>query len=346
MIGYYIVFGLLGALAVYVLAMVFINQQPSLTKTPVIDDKRIEEHNQHVPWQQGPNKIFEGVTLATAKKLMNTSFASHSNLSKCNVDESLVIPESFDAREKWATCVLPTANQQNTCGSSYAITISQTIAERICINSKNQKLVQLSAQELLSCDLTNQGCKGGYLNNALEYIRNKGLVDETCFPYQADSETVKCDQMCANPTRGFIDGYCVLFGEDDIKRDILKNGPVVAVSQIYVDYLTYKSGVYTKSDEIARFSGFHSMKIVGWGVESGSENEPNKGNKYWIVQNSWGEDWGENGYSRVSIGQELMLDQYAYSIRVRPEIDLEAIKAQADKTTETTEDIEDLEETK
>ena len=120
---------------------------------------------------------------------------------------------------------------------------AQAIAERVCIASKTQKLVQLSAQELLSCDKANTGCKGGYLNNALDYIKNKGLVDESCFPYQANSDTVKCEDMCANPTREKIDSYCVLYGENDIKREIMKNGPVVAASQVYVDFLTYKSGV-------------------------------------------------------------------------------------------------------
>jgi cathepsin B len=121
--------------------------------------------------------------------------------------------------------------------------------------------------------------------------------------------------MCANSQKERIDSYCILFGEDDIKRDILKNGPVVAASQVHVDFLPYKSGVYHKGDEVARFSGFSAVKIVGWGVENGTDGEPNKGNKYWVIQNSWGEDWGENGYARISMGQELMFDQYAYSIK-------------------------------
>lgn len=345
MLGYYVVFGLLGALCVYVIAMLFLNQQAPLHKTPIIDDKKIEEHNQNFPWQQGANKIFEGATLSDAKKLINTSFTSNSNLNKCRIDDSVVPPESFDVRQQWPTCILPVANQQITCGSSYAIAVSQTIAERVCIQSNTQRLVQLSTQELLSCDVSNQGCKGGYLNNSLDYVRAKGLVDETCFPYQADSDTVKCDQMCTNQTRERIEGYCILFGEDDIKRDIMKNGPVVAATQVYVDFLTYKSGVYTKSEDIARFSGFQTIKIVGWGVESGSESEPNKGNKYWIVENSFGEDWGENGYARISMGQELMFDQYAYSIKVRGD---RVIDLKATKPTETIQDsnLEDLEESK
>jgi cathepsin B len=232
--------------------------------------------------------------------------------------------------------MLPVGNQQKTCGSSYAFAASQAAAERLCIASKDQTLRQLSVQELLSCDVSNQGCKGGYLNTALDYIRSKGLVDEKCFPYQADSDTVKCDQMCANPTRDRIDGYCILFGEDDIKRDILRNGPVVATTQVYVDFLTYKTGVYVKGDDIPRFSGFQAVKIIGWGVES--ENEHNKGNKYWLVQNSWGEDWGENGVARISMGQELMFDQYAYSLKVRSDkpVEQKESKTQQTKAAEDT----------
>jgi cathepsin B len=347
MMGYYVVFGLLGSLILYVIIMLFINQQPPLHKTPVIDDNKMDEHNQHVPWRQGPNKIFEGSTLADAKKIINTSFASHQNLAKCSTDDSVIIPDSFDTRTAWPNCKLPVSNQQTTCGSSYALTVSQTISERNCISSKDHKLVNLSAQELLSCDVSNQGCKGGYINNALDYIRTKGIVDETCFPYKADSDNTKCESMCSNPTRERIDGYCILFGEEDIKREIFKNGPVVAVTQVYVDFLTYKSGIYTKSDDIAKFSGFQSVKIIGWGIESGSESEPNKGNKYWIVENTWGAEWGDNGVAKISAGQDLMFDQYAYSIKVKSDkVEVKTSTPSSKGTTVVPEDLnlEDLKE--
>lgn len=93
--------------------MFFMNQQAPLNKTPTIDDNKIEEHNQNFPWKQGSNKFFEGSNLADAKKIINTSFASHSNLVRCNVDDSIVPPESFDSRKEWSSCVLPTGNQQS-----------------------------------------------------------------------------------------------------------------------------------------------------------------------------------------------------------------------------------------
>jgi cathepsin B len=327
---YYVTFGVLGAITVYVIVMLFLNQSTPLDKVLTIDEQKIEEHNHSYPWKQGPNKFFEGSTLSDAKKLISSTFASHSNLARCGVDDTVVSPDHFDYRTQWQACVLPVRNQQNTCGSGYAIAVAQTASERLCIASKAQKLVNLSAQELLSCDKNNHGCKSGFLNNSADYLKNTGLVDEACFPYSVDST---CDKMCAEPKRHKTDGYCILFGEEDIKREILKNGPVFSVMTIYVDFLTYKSGVYTKGDEVAKFQGFHGVKIIGWGVENGSEHEPNSGNKYWLIQNSWGEDWGEHGYAKVSMGQELMFDQYAYSLKVPSDKVEQKKKPEAAKTT-------------
>jgi hypothetical protein len=93
--------------------MLFVNQQPPLHKVSTIDDSKIEEHNLNNPWKQGPNKIWEGTTLADAKKTVTSAFASHSNLVRCTVDDSVSTPESFDARTQWAKCKLPVQNQQS-----------------------------------------------------------------------------------------------------------------------------------------------------------------------------------------------------------------------------------------
>jgi hypothetical protein len=93
--------------------MLFLNQQPSLNKIPTIDEQKIEEHNTHSTWKQGHSKFFEGTTLSDAKKLMSSAFASHSNLVRCTTDESVNIPESFDARTQWPKCMLEAGNQQS-----------------------------------------------------------------------------------------------------------------------------------------------------------------------------------------------------------------------------------------
>jgi len=71
---------------------------------------------------------------------------------------------------------------------------------------------------------------------------------------------------------------------------------------IFEDFMHYKSGVYKFNH--GRKMGGHAVKIVGWGEEKGEE--------YWIAQNSWGPAWGENGFFRIKFG-ECMFDQNAYA---------------------------------
>ena len=310
---YYLTFGGLFLVLIYVIVMLFMNRQTPLNKIPVLDETAFFQHNSGNSWKQGPSKFFEGQTLADAKRLMSTSFASHSNLNKCFVEGAEEIPESYDVRESQKECKLPVVDQNKKCAGSYATAVASTLAEKLCIESEEKKLTPLSAQELLSCDTANKGCRGGYVNNALEYTVMRGLATEECLPFKGTFDA-KCSEMCAEPMKVRPESFCVLFGDNDIKREIMKNGPVVSSMEVYTDFLSYKTGVYTKGEDVPKFSGYHTIKIVGWGVEDGSEEEPNKGNKYWIIENSWGEDWGQNGYAKISEGQNLFFEQYAYSI--------------------------------
>ena len=310
---YYLTFGGLFLVLIYIIVMLFMNRQTPLNKIPVLDETKFFEHNSGNTWKQGACKFWEGQTLADAKRLMSTSFASHSNLNKCFIDSSDEIPESFDTREAFKECKLKVMDQNKKCAGSYATSIASTFSEKLCIESEDKKLIPLSAQELLSCDTANKGCRGGYVNNALEYLVMRGISTEECLPYKGTFDA-KCSEMCAEPMKARPESFCVLFGDNDIKREIMKNGPVVSSMEIYTDFLSYKTGVYTKGEDVPKFSGYHTIKIVGWGVEDGSEDEPNKGGKYWIIENSWGEDWGLNGYAKIAEGQNLFLEQYAYSI--------------------------------
>jgi C1A family cysteine protease len=75
--------------------------------------------------------------------------------------------------------------------------------------------------------------------------------------------------------------------EHDIKHEIMTNGPVLSSMIVFEDLLNYHSGIYYhKEGEIV---GAHAILIIGWG-------ETETGVKYWEVQNSWGDDWGQQGY--------------------------------------------------
>lgn len=81
-----------------------------------------------------------------------------------------------------------------------------------------------------------------------------------------------------------------------IMYDIATNGPVQSGMRIYEDFFQYSSGVYRH--QWGSYAGGHAIKIIGWGVDSYS------GLDYWIVANSWGTDWGMNGYYWIVKGRD------------------------------------------
>ncbi|XP_065222147.1 cathepsin B-like cysteine proteinase 4, partial [Planococcus citri] len=81
-----------------------------------------------------------------------------------------------------------------------------------------------------------------------------------------------------------------------IQDEILNNGPVQASLLVYKDFATYQSGIYHHYEQSEEKSlGGHAVKIIGWGEEYGV--------KYWLIANSWGENWGENGTFRIIRGE-------------------------------------------
>ena len=80
--------------------------------------------------------------------------------------------------------------------------------------------------------------------------------------------------------------------------EVMTQGPVQAVIQVHTDLFLYSSGLYSLSQEGAgRLAGHHGVKIIGWGETPGTEGA--QGEQYWVVTNSWGQQWGENGSLRI-----------------------------------------------
>ena len=106
--------------------------------------------------------------------------------------------------------------------------------------------------------------------------------------------------------------YCLAQDDKGIKKEILKNGPVVAQMTIFTDFLTYSSGVYHRTEDAFKFNGQHIVKIIGW-------DRQGEGNEYWLVENSWGTDWGEDGYVKVLASDKSTgLDYFAIGVSTYP----------------------------
>lgn len=135
-----------------------------------------------------------------------------------------------------------------------------------------------------------------------------GDPSEACFPYTAGMGTPSssCQQRCTNSSGGnafqkstAVNGTVLrLEDEEQIQVAIMEAGPVQAAFSVWSDFMQYKSGVYQHISGL--FEGGHSVKIVGWGVEPASGN--NASVPYWIVANSWGTTWGEDGFFRMVRG--------------------------------------------
>lgn len=263
-----------------------------------LDDTIIQQVNLgESTWTAGRNKRFEGMSLEDARKLLGTRLDRPGKLPKKFNKIPEAIPTSFDARTQWPNCIHPIMNQQQ-CGSCWAFGASEALSDRFCIASKGSINVVLSPQTLVSCDKENYGCQGGYLDKAWNFLQNNGAASLDCMPYTSGSGTTgSCPQKCHDgSTPKFYkakNSYHVQ-GVSNIQTELMTNGPLEVAFDVYQDFFSYKSGVYThKSGGLA---GGHAVKLVGWGEENGVP--------YWIVANSWGTEWGMKGFFLIKRGSD------------------------------------------
>ncbi|KAF8406281.1 hypothetical protein HHK36_008366 [Tetracentron sinense] len=251
----------------------------------------IDEHNaENRTYKLGLNRFadltneeYRAIYLGTKPDAKRRVSKSKSDRYAHRAGENL--PESVDWREKGAVV---SVKDQGSCGSCWAFS---TIAAVEGINKiVTGDLISLSEQELVDCDRSyNQGCNGGLMDYAFEFIINNGGIDsEEDYPYKASDGV--CDQYRKNARVVTIDGYeDVPEYDEKALQTAVANQPVsVAIEAGGRAFQLYQSGVFTGTCGIALD---HGVAAVGYGTENGVD--------YWIVRNSWGASWGESGYIRM-----------------------------------------------
>ncbi|XP_028761746.1 vignain-like [Neltuma alba] len=156
---------------------------------------------------------------------------------------------------------------------------------------KTGKLVSLSEQELVDCDVNdgNRGCQGGYMDRAFTFIeKNGGLATEKDYPYKGTDGN--CDKAKAAYHTANLSGHENVPANNEEKlKAAAANQPVsVAIDAAGYYFQLYSEGIFTG---ICGNDLNHGVTIVGYGEDNGQ--------KYWLVKNSWGEEWGESGYVRM-----------------------------------------------
>lgn len=202
------------------------------------------------------------------------------------------IPTSVDWRT--AGYVTPIKNQGQ-CGSCWAF--SSTGALEGQHFRKTGRLVSLSEQNLIDCTgkYGNQGCGGGWMDNSFKYIRdNKGIDTEASYPYytRALGYCYFRSQYVGALDTGFYD--IPSGNEGALKQAVATIGPIsVAIDATHPSFQSYRTGVYYEPACGNLVSNLdHAVLVVGYGTENGRD--------YWLVKNSWGTAWGEQGYIKMS----------------------------------------------
>ena len=214
-------------------------------------------------------------------------------VSKDNAQNTEEIPDFFDSRQEWPNCI-PKVYDQGTCGACYAVSTATTFSARFCIKNKLSKIINFSPQYLVNCL---KGCKGEFPDVVWEYIKTNGITTDKCQSYKKNENicSTKCDSKSDSFQKYYSGELKFLEDEISIKKEIMKNGPVTSMMDLYNDYYNYQSGIYIHSNGGTKL-GFHAISIIGWGEEDN--------NKYWIIQDSYGTSRGESGYMRIKIGDE------------------------------------------
>lgn len=238
-------------------------------------------HHEFVRTLNGFNRTTNNLQLGAIRKLEGATYIPAANVQ---------VPDQVDWRDQGA--VTPVKDQGH-CGSCWSFSATGALEGQHF--RKSNKLVSLSEQNLIDCSTKygNNGCNGGLMDQAFQYIRdNRGIDTEKSYPYEGEDD--KCRYNPSNngaDDKGFVD--IESGNEEKLKHALATVGPVaVAIDASHESFQFYSEGVYFEPN-CSSTELDHGVLAVGYGTD---EN----GQDYWIVKNSWSATWGDQGYVKMA----------------------------------------------
>lgn len=223
-----------------------------------------------------------------------------------------------DALGRRASGCLAEPENQGRCGNCWAFASAHTFSDRLRLSGND---LVVSAEDVTTCihqldpDLVGprspnripNGCCGGRLNAGFQYFQDEGAVSRECKPnslagyspaVKERTPSLTCTCTCGGTMPGPFDrGDLRLQASQQVRTDLLldelENGPVLVDMFIPKDFRLYSCGIYCRT--MGDLGNSHAVEIVDYGTENGID--------YWVVKNSWGSNFGENGYFRIRIGE-------------------------------------------
>jgi hypothetical protein len=184
--------------------------------------------------------------------------------------------------------VVPPPREQGHCASCYAIAATDMLTARHRIAQGDTQAERFSAALPVACGEYTQGCGAGYPFLAAVWSEDVGLLPESAAPYGVRD----CAQVHAAKS-SWRASQARYVSADDLVQELTTNGPIAVSFVAPASLRQYSGGLYEPGgdEEVDGLPVSHSALLTGYS-ESGD---------YWVVQNSWGEKWGEGGSFRLSI---------------------------------------------
>ena len=220
-------------------------------------------------------------------------------------------PTGDDTLGRRTSGLLAPPQNQGWCGSCWAFAATNTYTDTLSIRAR-QRTDLLSSQYPTTCTtqaVMNNGCCGAWLFSGFVVFQSSGEVTATCSPYtlsqtRCRSPLPPCPTSCSDPQlfqpRNLrLRGYRVLQESEVIAA--LNTSSVVLGMNVPSNFFRYRCGVFC-SDSYYPIVGGHAVEIVDYGTSAGTD--------FWVVKNSWGSDWGENGYFRIQRGDPILCPEF------------------------------------
>ncbi|XP_045711395.1 cathepsin W [Phyllostomus hastatus] len=237
------------------------------------------------------------------------------------------VPSTCDWRKK-PGIITPVRNQGEYCRCCWAMAAVGNIEALWAI--KWQHSVELSVQELLDCDRCASGCTGGFVWDAfMTVLNNSGLASEEDYPYRGETTVHRCQAKKYKKVAWIQDFFMLPENEQSIARHLATEGPItVTINKELLQ--RYQNNVIQPApgtcdprtvDHVVLLVGFGKTKSVesrqAEADLSQSKPRPRRSIPYWILKNSWGANWGEEGYFRLHRGSNACgITKYPLSARV------------------------------
>lgn len=199
-----------------------------------------------------------------------------------------VVSDSKDWRDEGA--VTPVKDQLK-CASCWSFSAAGALEGQFFL--KNGVLQSLSEQQLIDCSrgYANNGCNTGFMTNAFLYTRKDGILTEEQYPYEAKDDRCRASP---NSSKNRKLKSIPKGDEQSLKAAVGQIGPVaVGLDATHDKFMFFSEGVYFNPDcDPERIS--HAVLAVGYGTDEKT------GMDYWIIKNSYGTTWGEDGYGKLA----------------------------------------------